>query len=222
MTHFAYFSGIERAFAGWRSCAFIVSMFLVSLSLRVQAQETKTFIAFSMREAQKRVELATTDRQGFRGQSDLFYLGGITVPRAIVVDLESGDWILLGERDPEASLLSLDDWVVALRARYFHPESDPGVTIDPIPSDECRKAGTEDSCRTSSRQKVRFFSGIQDTNFGQVCYSADWLMKLLAFGLDNVPVDGFKSRWALALEKKDSSTFRNSFTSVRLNFRETL
>ena len=84
-----------------------------------------------MKVAQARVEEAMRNGEDFRKkQPDLYYLGGITKPWAVVLDTETNDWILVGERDPKSSILTLDDWVVALRARFIHPDKDPGVTID--------------------------------------------------------------------------------------------
>jgi hypothetical protein len=78
------------------------------------AQEKKTFVAYSMKVAQARVEEAIRKGEDFRKkQPDLFYLGGITKPWAVVLDAKTGDWILVGERDPKSSVLTLDDWVVA-------------------------------------------------------------------------------------------------------------
>jgi tetratricopeptide (TPR) repeat protein len=183
----------------------------------VMAQEQKTFIAFSMRVAQERVAEALRQRLDFRAhQPELFYLGGITKPWAVVLDTTTGDWILLGERDPQAAVLTLDDWVVALRARFIHPERDPGVSIDPLPSEACRKAGKQESCRDATRQTVRFFGGIEDTHFGQVCYEADWLMKKLGLALEKVAVPGLKPYYALAVEQAQRTRSRD--TRVRGRF----
>jgi hypothetical protein len=167
------------------------------------ALEKKTFVAYSMKVAQARVEEAKRKREDFRTkQPDLFYLGGITKPWAVVMDTKAGDWILVGERDPRSSVLTLDDWAVALRARFIHAENDPRVTIDPIPSETCLKAGTKEGCRDSTRQEVRFFGGIGDTHFGQVCYEADWLMKKVGLGLEKLPVEKLKTLYDLSVDRR--------------------
>jgi len=167
-------------------------------------EETKTFVAYSMTVAQARVEAAVKAGEDFRKkQPDLYYLGGITKPWAVVLDTKSGDWILVGERDPKSSVLTLDDWVTALRARFIRADRDPGVTIDPRPCDECRKAGIP--CKHASKQDVHFFGGIEDTHFGQVCYEADWLMKKIGLGLERLPVERLKTYYDLSVEQARSA-----------------
>ena len=101
------------------ACLFIVTFLICRTT---SAQETKTFVAYSMKVAQARVEDAMRKGEDFRKkQPDLYYLGGITKPWAVVLDTETNDWILVGERDPKSSILTLDDWVVALRARFIYP-----------------------------------------------------------------------------------------------------
>ena len=91
-----------------------VTLYLISPWSICDAQtETKTFVAYSMKVAQTRVQEAIEAGEDFRKkQPDLYYLGGITKPWAVVLDTENDDWILVGERDPECSVLTLDDWVV--------------------------------------------------------------------------------------------------------------
>jgi tetratricopeptide (TPR) repeat protein len=163
------------------------------------AQEKKTFVAFSMKAAQARVREAIRQGLDFRQKpTDFFYLGGMTKPRAVVLDPLGQDWILIGERDPQGPLLTLDDWVTALRARFLHAERDPGVTIDP----RCRKSAVDRAdCATATVQDVRFFAGIEDTRFGQVCYEADWLMKRIGMDLENVPVKSLLTYYDLSVQE---------------------
>jgi len=170
------------------------------------AQETKTFVAYSMKVAQARVEAAIKTGEDFRKkQPDLFYLAGITKPWAVVIDVKGGDWILVGERDPKSSVLTLDDWVVALRARFIHAERDPGVTIDPRSCEDCLKAGKKEACYHCTKQDVRFFGGIENTHFGQVCFEADWLMKKIGLGIESPPVEKLKTYYDLSAEQHRSS-----------------
>src|SRR3972149_11448879 len=107
------------------ACLFIVAFLICRTA---SAQETKTFIAYSMKVAQARVEEAMRNGEDFRKkQPDLYYLGGITKPWAVVLDTETNDWILVGERDPKSSILTLDDWVGSLRGRFIHPDKDTRV-----------------------------------------------------------------------------------------------
>jgi tetratricopeptide (TPR) repeat protein len=163
------------------------------------AQETKNVVAYSMRVAETQVQAA--ERQGMdfrRERPDLVQLGGITTPWAIVIDPSTADWILVGERDAKAPALTLDDWVVALRARFFHVEADPGVTIDRRPSERCLREGLTAACLDASRQDVRFFAGIANSRFGHVCLDADRLMKRIGLGLEAAPVKGLKTYRQLA------------------------
>src|SRR5262249_21347376 len=157
-------------------------------------QETKTVIAYSMSVARAQVQDAEMAGRDFRRERpDLFHLGGITTPWAVVVDPATRDWILVGERDPKAAALTLDDWVVALRARFTHVEADPGVTMDRRPSERCLRAGLQTACLDASRQDVRFFGGVDHTRFGQVCLEADQLMKRIGLALEPSPVKELKT-----------------------------
>jgi tetratricopeptide (TPR) repeat protein len=178
-----------------------IILILIGSSFQIGLAEEKTFVAYSMRVAQQRVKAATRSGKDFRkNEPDLYYLSGITKPWAVVFDVNSGDWILVGERDPKCSILTLEDWVVALRTRFIHPQEDPGVTIEPRPCDMCLKNGEGISCSHSTKQDVYFFGGIENTHFGQVCYDADWLAKKISLGLENVPVQKLKTHHDLYVE----------------------
>ena len=148
----------------------------------------------------------------------LYYLGVITKPWAVVLDTENNDWILVGERDPKSSVLTLDDWVVALRARFIYPDKDPGVTIDPRPCKACMKSGKKEGCSNYTKQDVRFFGGIEDTHFGQVCYEADWLMKKIGLSLEKLPVKNLKSYFDLCVEQARNSYSGNTRVYSRFWF----
>ena len=185
------------------ACYFLAAFLICRTT---SAQETKTFIAFSMKVAQARVEEAMRKGEDFRKkQPDLFYLGGITKPWAVVLDTENNDWILVGERDPKSSVLTFDDWVVALRARFIHPDKDPGVTIDPRSCEACLKSGKKEGCSHYTRQDVRFFGGIEDTHFGKVCYEADWLMKKIGLSLEKLPIENIKTYFDLCIKQAHNS-----------------
>jgi len=159
------------------------------------ADSSKRFVAYSMNQAFQRLERARGSTQDFRrNDPSLYYLGGITKPWAVVVDEGNQDWILVGERDPMSSVVTLDDWVVALRARFVHGSRDPGVTIDP-----------RGEAEGATRQDVRFFGGVENTRFGRVCYDADWLMKKIGMRLETLPVEGLKTYFDLAVEEANRS-----------------
>jgi tetratricopeptide (TPR) repeat protein len=171
----------------WLSLSFVISASGTSFA------ETKQFVAFSMKAAKARIENAIRAGEDFRKtQLDVYQLGGITKPWAVVLDRDSGDWIVIGERDVNSSILTLDDWAVALRARFLHAgDDDPGVTINPEGLDSSRKAGS--AVKWAASQKVRFFGGVENTHFGKVCLDADWLLKRVSFGIDKLNVAGFET-----------------------------
>lgn len=189
---------------------FLITMFVCLGALSVRPapclEETKTFVAYSMKVAQARVEAAVKAGEDSRKKEpDLYYLGGITKPWAVVIDAKSNDWILLGERDPKCSVLTLDDWTTAIRARFTHPEEDPGVTIDPHSCEECLAAGKPHSCTHSKDQDVRYFAGVANTHFGRVCYEADWLMKRISFGVAKTSGGSVPSYFDLMVDRQGRS-----------------
>ena len=95
----------------------LVLLFLLLSASLAQGQELKSLTAFSMSAAQKIIEHSICSEQDFRTvHIDTYQLGGITRPMAIILDRERGDWILIGERNPNNAILTLDDLAVALRA----------------------------------------------------------------------------------------------------------
>ena len=198
------------------ACLFLAICLICTVAF---AQETKTFIAYSMKVAQTRVEEAMRKGEDFhKRQPDLFYLGGITKPWAVVLDTDNNDWILVGERDPKSSVLTLDDWVAALRARFIYPDKDPGVTIDPRPCEACMKSGKKEGCSHFTKQDVRFFGGIEDTHFGKVCYEADWLMKKIGFSLEKLPIENIKTYFDLCIEQAHNSGISRTQVGSRFWF----
>lgn len=185
-----------------------VFFFIISAlsAQRSHALETKTFVAYSMKAAGEIVRKALDAGEDFRTKHQAIYdLAGITRPYAVVFDSISNDWILVGERDPQSPALTLDDWIVALRARYIYPQEDPGVTIDPVPtSSNCAKLRETPDCFAWKHQVVRFFGGIGDSAFGETTFKADWLLKRLQFGLENIPNGLLPNYFSLALAE-----FRN-------------
>ncbi|MGH9427854.1 MAG: tetratricopeptide repeat protein, partial [Terriglobia bacterium] len=71
------------------------------------------------------------------------------------------------------------------------------MTIDPV----CPQGNKKEGCRDYTRQEVRFFGGIENTHFGQVCYEADWLMKRIGLALEKLPIEKLKAYYELAQEQ---------------------
>ena len=73
----------------------------------------------------------------------------------------------MGERDTERAILTLDDFAVALRARFIH-DTWPQVSI--VPTEETKK---------TAMQRVWFGGSIEDTRFGQTLLDADCRLRQL-------------------------------------------
>lgn len=166
----------------------ILTICVASVATSFAESSKKNFVAYSLNRA--KAALGGIEREGgdFRkARPDIYYLGSITKPWAVVVDSENRDWILIGERDERSAILTLDDWVVALRARWIHNTHDPGVTIEP------RVDGD-----SSGKQDVVFFGGIENTRFGRACFEADWLLKRIGLGQVKLPIPALRSYVDLA------------------------
>lgn len=147
------------------------------------------YVAFSLKVAQERIVSTPKDKDFREVHPEVFTLGGITKIRGLVYDRKNEDAILVGERDPERSILTLDDFVVALRARFIHGKW-PLVSIDPAP--ETKK---------TNMQIVRFEGGIENTQFGQDLFDADYRLKKIGMGLLPSGVPGLKTYWDLGMER---------------------
>ena len=143
--------------------------------------EAAQYTAFSLRVAQERIEAAG---DGWREKEpEVLSLGGINRVEGFVYDDEHEDLILVGEHDETRADLTLDDLVVALRARFVHGEW-PLVSIDPTPDTE-----------KTEMQHVRFEGGIEDTAFGQSLFEADYRLKEMGMGLVETGVPGLRTGW---------------------------
>jgi tetratricopeptide (TPR) repeat protein len=148
------------------------------------------YMAFSLRVAEERVKRAGAN---FRdSDSDLYWLAGINLVRGFVYDPENRDLILVGAHEEGRVPLTLDDVVVALRARFRYNEW-PLVSIDPTPD-----------TKKTQMQHNRFEGRIEDTAFGQDMYEADYLMKQLGMALKPTGVEGLRTYWDRFVEESIS------------------
>ena len=147
------------------------------------------YVAFSLKVAQERIVSTPKDKDFRKAHPEVFTIGGITAIRGLVYDRKNEDVILVGERDPERSILTLDDFVVALRARFIHGKW-PLVSIDPTPETE-----------KTQMQIVRFEGGIENTQFGQDLFDADYRLKKIGMGLLPSGVQGLETYWDLGMER---------------------
>ena len=174
--------------------------FLVFLTLAVllaaSSLYAEEYLAFSLRVAQDRI--TSTSRWGdFRKiHPDVLTLASMSRIRGLVYDRENRDIILVGERDSRRATLTLDDLVVALRARFIHGEW-PLVSIDPV-------EGTQ----RIDTQVVRFAGGIQNTQFGQDILAADCELKQIGMGLMPAGVAGVRTYWDLSTKQRGNRQAR--------------
>ena len=166
----------------------LVAVFVSILLVFAESLHAAEYVAFSFKVAQKRIE-STPEDQDYRDlHPDVYILGGITATMGLVHDKKTGDAILVGERDPGRSTLTLDDVVVALRARFIYGKW-PLVSIDPVPENEI-----------TGKQVVRYRGGIEDTQFGKDLFDADFTLKKIGMGLLPSGIPGFKTYRDLNME----------------------
>jgi tetratricopeptide (TPR) repeat protein len=195
----------------------IVAYFLWCSCFQVFA-DNRTFVALSLRNCEREIDAIGGDSTNLKEKRPrIYFLSGITRPAFVVFDEDARDAILVGEQSKDGVVLTMDDWITALRAAIIHPEEDPGVTIDPTVCDECKKKGMF-GCPHTSTQNVKFFAGIENTHFGEVCYEADWWMKLLSAGKIRSPVNGVRSFIDLVGEDAQANRMSASLLQTRFWF----
>jgi len=144
------------------------------------------FSAYSLKVAEERIK---SERWGWQDRNqDIFKLSGITQFYGLVWDESSDDIILIGRRIEGRPELTLDDFVVVLRA-IFNEHEYPGVSIDPTP----------DTPRTNM-QNVRYDGGIENTAVGMNLFDADLRLKKIGQGSLESGLQDFSSHWDMALD----------------------
>jgi len=157
--------------------------------------EAGPFIAYSLKEAEQRLAGAeTADRR-------ITELGGMTNPLAMIYDEANQDIILVGRVEPGAQKVMLDDFVVALRAKFLH-KTCPTVSIDKTP----------DSFSTRM-QKINFTGGIANTQFGRDLLAADVLLKKIGLRKIRADVWGVKSYFDLYAQHWQESGLETAIES---------
>jgi len=107
----------------------------------------------------------------------------------LVHDRQRRDLILVGKYDPERQPLTLDDFAVAVRARFIHGKW-PLLSIDPT-----------EPTQATVMQTVRTEGGIEDTQFGADLFDADYRLKRIGMGLLAAAVPGLNTYWDLNVER---------------------
>jgi tetratricopeptide (TPR) repeat protein len=128
-----------------------------------------TYIAYSLAVAKATIQNLPPGVDYRRRFPEVFAIAGINKIVGLVSDPKTGDIILVGKHAIGRAPLTLDDFVVALRARFIHREW-PAVSIDPPASQNRRE------------QIVRFEGGIENTQFGADLINADYQLKLIGMG----------------------------------------
>jgi len=163
---------------------------VVSPEERMQAYPSPgEYVAFSLHVAQKLLAGLGTGPNYRVVYPEVYNLGGMTQILGLVYDRQGPDLVLVGKYDPERQPLTLDDWAVALRARFIH-NTWPEVSIDP----------TEETPK-SAMQRVRFAGGIDDTQVGADLLEADYRLKQIAMGLLPAGIPGLPTYWELGLDR---------------------
>jgi hypothetical protein len=166
------------------ACTFLV-ICLVLMPSWLPAS-TDEYVAFSLGNAQERIE-TLGESEWRQAAPDVFQIGGITRICGLICDQTANDVVLVGQRDAARTTLTLDDLVVALRARLVRGEW-PEVSIDP--------RGDVGTCLV---QDVHFKGGLEDTAFGYSLFEADYLLKRLALNLEAIGVKGIRTQYDLAI-----------------------
>jgi hypothetical protein len=155
-----------------RLAGFAVFLWIASISSASQ------YTAFSLKVAQQRIEKSGANWR--QREPEVLNLGGINKVEGFVYDTTAKDLILVGDHESDRATLTLDDLVVALRARFRYNEW-PLVSIDPVPE-----------TKTTQMQRVRFEGGIENTAFGQAMYDADYRLKQMGMGFVEPGIAGLK------------------------------
>ncbi len=134
-------------------------------------------------------------QEDFPGQRSLW----ITSPVAVITD-GTTDVILVGKRDEGGEPLTLDDIILAVRARTAASMAEaPGVSIEPPGLHE-----KQPFVRIAGRQPemvVRYTGGIEGTSLGLLFFKTDMLLKLLGMGYEVTGIDGLPSEWDIDIHQ---------------------
>lgn len=148
------------------------------------------------------------------------YLAGLTWIKGYMADIQNRDIILVGTVTPDMPSLHTDDLIVALKNAWYRYAQRrgttryyayPGCSIDPNPNmikgleqisgrvlDLITEGKVEEARRKWNRtcelpQRVRVMGSPFDSHFAQVMVIADYKMKSLVNGADELDIPGFTS-----------------------------
>lgn len=171
------------------------SLVLVFVVLLCSAAAGGPFVAYSLKEAERRLSLTNN------ADSAVFELGGITDLVGGVYDFESRDWVLVGKINEDNPGITLDYLVVALRAVLSHNQG-PEVSIDPTPETEATKM-----------LSVRYEAGIKSTQLGLDMYNCDVTLKKMGLGKLPGQLWGVESYSSLSARHAEQATSEDEIRS---------
>jgi hypothetical protein len=157
-----------------------------------------TFVAFSLREAQRSYESGRLDGQTAG-------LGGITRLAGAVYDSKRGDCIVAGLAQPGADPIALEDFAAALDA-ILRVGDYPLVSIDRTPE-----------TATTGKQRVRVEGVRRDSPFASQLVAADILLKRAALQMSPAERIPIPSYYQMCLDSARKGN-RKGHTASRLWF----
>lgn len=165
-------------------------LIVLILDLTSKSATAENLIAYSLREAERRMQ--TGDRScsipAIPDDDQVLTIGGITRIVGMVYDGNLDDIIIIGRRRSNGNQHTLDDFVVAIRSLFVHDKW-PLVSIDKT-----------SETHTTDKQKVRFEGGIENTEFGRTLFEADARLKNMALGNQSASIWGVQSYFDMAVE----------------------
>ena len=179
---------------------FISSCITTSFSLKQkEADEVKTFIAFSLNAARAHIKKAEEGGRDFRESSpEVYRFGYMAKPVGLIFDSHSGDTIIIGEKTKTPKLF-LDDFICALRSLYLYGAY-PQLTIDP-----------SGNTPESKWHQVKMTKAIESTRFGRVLFEGDYLLKKISLNLVKIKPPKFKTYYHLFVEERQEDTVYSRF-----------
>lgn len=180
----------EEAITYCYSMRFSKLLFMgLSVTMVVGRPHSEEYIAFSLNRARHTIETNVYDQDFRLSYPKTFNFYGINKISGMVFDRKAKDIILVGRHDPVRPPLTLDDFVISLRAKFVYGEW-PKVSIDP----------TEETEMTNL-QTVRFEGGIENTYFGETLFEADYQLKNIGIGFGNSSIPGVECYWDLSVAR---------------------
>jgi hypothetical protein len=157
--------------------------------------EAGPYLAYSLNEAERSI------KNSARFRTELMELGDITRLIGIVYDNSKNDLIIVGQIVEGEQKITLDDFVVALRAIVKNKRA-PLVSID-------KTAETE----KTGKQIVHYSGGIENTKYGKDLIEADIILKRMALGDLRAGIWGIESYFDMSAQYWEKTGIEDSVHS---------